>query len=41
VRRRVQSLPALTATRARFSAENGDIVAILNDDTVARYCRTP
>jgi hypothetical protein len=69
----IQSLPALTATRARFSAEgnwivsgstafhlptneavtfdpaatlstfapNGDIVAILNDNTIARYCRTP
>ncbi len=69
----IQNLPALTATRARFSAEgnwivsgstalhlptnesvtfdpaavlstfapNGDIVAILNDNTVARYCRTP
>jgi hypothetical protein len=69
----VHSLPALTATRARFSAEgnwivsgntafhlptnevvtfdpaaalsnfapNGDIVAILGDNTIARYCRTP
>ncbi len=69
----IQSLPALTASRARFSAEgnwivsgstalhlptnesvtfdpaatvstlapNGDIVAILNDNTIARYCRTP